>query len=82
MDCYGQQVTAEEFELQYAERSGVTVEWLRERGRVVRPCNCGSSDCEGWQSINRELADEIAAERLDELKEVLPKPYADYVPDF
>lgn len=52
-------ITAEEFERQYAERSGTSVERLRELGRVVRPCHCGEEGCEGWQSINRELAEEL-----------------------
>ena len=42
-------ITAEEFALTYAERSGVTVEWLKENGREVRPCDCGDEMCEGWQ---------------------------------
>lgn len=33
----------------YAERSGITVEWLKEHGREVRPCACGEIDCMGWQ---------------------------------
>jgi len=51
-------VTAEEFERRYAERSGVTVEWLREMGRVVVPCDCGDRICEGWISVSREIAEE------------------------
>lgn len=42
-------MTAEEFAEGYARRSGVTVEWLREHGREVRPCDCGEDGCEGWQ---------------------------------
>jgi hypothetical protein len=34
---------------EYAERSGVTVDFLREHGREVRACDCGEPDCEGWQ---------------------------------
>lgn len=52
-------LTAEEFERRYAERSGVTVERLRELGRVVRPCTCGDDLCEGWQSVSRDHAAEI-----------------------
>jgi hypothetical protein len=52
-------MTAEEFERQYAERSGTTVEELRKMGRIVAPCNCGDETCEGWQSTTAErLADE------------------------
>ena len=47
-------MTAEEFERQYAERSGITVEQLRELGRIVAPCNCGEAICEGWQSTTVE----------------------------
>ena len=40
----------------YARRSGTTVEWLREHGREVRPCDCGADDCLGWQMAHvREL---------------------------
>lgn len=54
-------MTAEEFERQYAERSGITVEQLRGLGRIVAPCDCGDETCEGWQSTTAErLADEQA----------------------
>lgn len=56
-------MTAAEFERQYAERSGISVERLRERGRVVRRCDCGDEACEGWQSVNREDYDDDAAAR-------------------
>lgn len=49
-------MSAEEFERRYAGRSGVTVEWLRSRGRIVVPCDCGDEQCEGWVSVNRESA--------------------------
>ena len=47
-------LTAEEFERQYAERTGVTVEQLREMGRIVAPCYCDYEGCEGWQSTTPE----------------------------
>jgi hypothetical protein len=47
-------MTADEFEHQYAERSGTTVERLRELGRIVAPCDCGWDICEGWQSTTLE----------------------------
>ena len=47
-------ITAAQFEREYAERSGVTVEWLRAHGRVVRRCRCGEEGCEGWQSVARD----------------------------
>ena len=42
-------ITAEEFAAGYAERSGVSVEWLRKQGRVPMPCRCEEPECEGWQ---------------------------------
>jgi hypothetical protein len=51
-------MTAEEFEAAYAERSGVTVAWLR-KYRTVRACDCGEDGCEGWQSVSYEAAAEI-----------------------
>ena len=42
-------LSAEEFVAAYAERSGVTVDWLRQHGQEVRPCDCGDEMCEGWQ---------------------------------
>lgn len=51
--------TAEEFEQQYAERSGITVEQLRSMGRIVAPCDCAEDICEGWRSTTAErLAEE------------------------
>ena len=42
-------ITRAQFEQGYADRSGVTVEWLREMGREARPCSCDYEGCEGWQ---------------------------------
>jgi len=42
-------ITREQFAQAYAERSGVTVEWLAEQGREARPCDCDYEGCEGWQ---------------------------------
>ena len=42
-------MTGAEFELAYAERSGVTVEWLHYHGRYAEPCVCDYEGCEGWQ---------------------------------
>ena len=41
-------MTKEEFERDYAERSGVTIEWLHEHGREGVPCDCGEELCQGW----------------------------------
>lgn len=57
-------MTADEFEQQYAARSKVTVEELRALGRIVLPCDCGEDDCEGWQSISRDRAEEEARDRM------------------
>jgi len=51
-------VTKEEFEKGYAERSNVTIEWLRERHREAVPCDCGDELCQGWQMINTKEFDE------------------------
>lgn len=49
-------MTREEFEQAYAQRSGVTVEWLHEHDRRAYPCDCGEEGCEGWQMLSREHA--------------------------
>lgn len=49
-------LTKTAFERAYAARSSMTVDQLRSRGRVVRPCDCGSEDCEGWQNMSQESA--------------------------
>lgn len=49
-------VTREEFERNYAERSGLTVEQLRLHGRVVVRCRCGDPLCEGWASVSSDAA--------------------------
>jgi hypothetical protein len=38
----------EEFERQYAERAGVTVEYLHSIGRYGETCACGAKECEGF----------------------------------
>jgi hypothetical protein len=48
----------EQFEREYAERSGMTVEKLREH-RTVRSCDCGEDGCEGWQCVSHEVAADI-----------------------
>jgi hypothetical protein len=42
-------MTKDEFEQMYAEKSGVSVEWLHEHDRIGLPCSCGEGGCEGWQ---------------------------------
>ena len=45
----GQTMSRQEFEEEYARRSGVTIEWLREIGKISLPCDCGEEGCQGWQ---------------------------------
>jgi len=42
-------MTKDEFEKGYAERSGVTVDWLHSYNQFGVPCDCGEDGCEGWQ---------------------------------
>lgn len=42
-------MTKDEFEQQYAQRSGVTVDWLHSMGRYAAPCDCTEPECQGWQ---------------------------------
>lgn len=67
------EIGAVEFERQYAERSGVTVEWLRAQGFVVVFCDCGDPICAGFGIVGRGTAeargDEIVMPALRE-KEV------------
>lgn len=53
-------MTQDEFERAYADRSGVTVEWLREH-RTARPCECHEDTCEGWQMLSLERAADFDA---------------------
>jgi len=48
-----EKLTADEFERQYAERSCVTVEFLRKQGRIVVSCDCDYDGCRGWRSVYR-----------------------------
>jgi hypothetical protein len=43
------QITRTEFERGCAER-GISLEAMRKRGRYVKRCHCGESECQGWQS--------------------------------
>lgn len=42
-------MTLEEFEQQYAERSGMAVERLHDLGLFGTPCDCEEPGCQGWQ---------------------------------
>ena len=46
-------MTREEFEQGYAERSGVTVEWLHAHNQHGSLCFCGEDGCKGWQMMTR-----------------------------
>lgn len=50
-------MSAREFEVYYANNSGITVQRLRELGRVVVRCTCGEDDCQGWISLSRDIAE-------------------------
>lgn len=51
-------MTREEFERQYTERSGITIEFLHELGRFAEPCNCGEEGCQGWQMVHKRESKE------------------------
>ena len=46
--------TQHEFEQGYAERSGVTIEWLHQQGQHAIPCQCGEAGCKGWQMTRQD----------------------------
>lgn len=48
------EMTREQFAEAYAARSGTTVAWLEQHGRVAMPCDCGSLWCDGWQMAYAE----------------------------
>ena len=51
--------TKHEFEQAYAQRSGVTVEWLHEHSRVAVSCDCGHDECGGWAMAHTEPTDKV-----------------------
>lgn len=58
-------MSADEFERQYAERSGITVEYLHdELGRRAIPCSCDYEHCQGWRIVSDDAADELEALEL------------------
>jgi hypothetical protein len=46
-------MTRDEFESEYAQKSGVTVEKLHELGLYAIPCDCDDPMCRGW-AMDRE----------------------------
>ena len=65
----------EEFELQFAQRSGVAVEWLHEHGWYGIPCDCGEDCCEGWQMTYLEDNPHLDSKYLKKLKDITPNEY-------
>lgn len=55
-------MTRDEFEAHYAANMNMTVEQLRafnvEYGCDIRPCDCDSDLCRGWQMVNIQLYEE------------------------
>ena len=51
---------AEKFEAYYANICGISVDELRNKGRVVTKCrkDCDYSDCKGFNSISKIHAEE------------------------
>jgi hypothetical protein len=48
-------VTKDEFEKDYCERSGITIEeYHNEYSLITLPCNCDYEECGGWAAITNE----------------------------
>jgi len=60
-------LTADEFEAQYAARSGMTVRQLHSFGRYAKPCHCDSDMCQGW-AMGHQQEDAIAEDRERRLR--------------
>ena len=56
-------MTGEEFEAQYAARSGVTVAQLHAFGRYAEPCDCDVDMCQGW-AMGHQQEDAIVEDGL------------------
>lgn len=50
-------MTKEEFETNYAHRSGMFVEDLRALGLFAIPCDCENEGCKGWQMVSQVQLD-------------------------
>lgn len=46
-------ITKEEFEIKYAEESGLTLQQLYDSGCHAVPCNCGQDGCKGWRMASQ-----------------------------
>ena len=60
-------VTKDEFELQYAAASGLSLKDLRELGGHAVPCTCEWDDCPGW-TVSFEDSEGEGEDELAELK--------------
>jgi len=47
-------MTKEEFEIGYANRSGLTIDELVKLGLKAFPCTCGEENCQGWQMLHKD----------------------------
>lgn len=47
-------ISKEQFESEYAEKSGMTVEALRDLGLYPVPCDCGEDMCRGWAMRHKD----------------------------
>lgn len=52
-------MTADEFMVNYARRSGVTVEFLRKHEQTAEPCLCGEPGCKGWKMVGPNLPEPL-----------------------
>ena len=48
-------MTKKEFENLYAEKSEMSLEYLKELGGHGEPCGCGEEDWKGWQMVFKEV---------------------------
>ncbi len=48
-------MTQEEFEKEYAAKSGMTVERLHKMGQKAVPCDCQCECCKGWKIATKRL---------------------------
>jgi hypothetical protein len=70
--------TVEEFEAQYAARSGITVKELRDLGLYGLPCDCGEDGCDGFQMrspqpYGKTITAKFMPKRLDDVRpELVP----------
>ena len=44
------ELSQQEFELQYAKKSQIELSALKEQGFCSTPCDCGDPTCKGWEA--------------------------------